>query len=264
MVETNPGLVAREKAVLDAFAAWWQAHSPRIVALAGGQSIIGLRADLLDSFSAALEPLGVLSPFQVRGIVAGFWEAAKYEFQTLVARGPRGVVDAWRTSILTVMDDGQSKDNSLDHKLVKFLMTEFVEALAELDARKAELESQIMAATPDKGGGDDGDDAEAGDDESEVDEVQVKEWRRQLGVLKKDIKAREQGFAQRLNAAVDALDDARAAALLLDILRGDMQSILARYVSTHRQEVVARCLRVGGTSTPSRWPPLSSTARLHL
>ena len=64
----------------DAFSAWWQALSPRIVALGvrgeGGQSIVGLRADLLDSFSAALEPLGVLSRFQVRGIVAGFWEAA--------------------------------------------------------------------------------------------------------------------------------------------------------------------------------------------
>jgi type I restriction enzyme M protein len=238
-VETNPGLVARERAVRNAFDAWWQAHSPRITALAGAPSFVGLRNDLLHSFSAALEPTGVLGRFQVRGIVAGFWDDAKYEFMTLMARGAKGVVDAWRTSILTALDDEQSKDNPLDHKLVKFLMAEFVEALAELEARKAELDSQIKAATPDKSAGEDGDDAEAGDDEPAVDEAQLKEWKKQLAALKKDIKAQEQGFAQRLNAAVDALDEAGAAALLLAILRNDMQVILERYIRAQRQQVVA-------------------------
>jgi len=242
-VETNAGLVAREQAVRDAFDAWWQAHSPRITALAGvgsgSRSFVGLRSDLLHSFSAALEPAGVLGRFQVRGIVAGFWDDAKYEFMTLMARGAKGVVDAWRTSILTALDDEQSKDNPLDHKLVRFLMAAFVEAQAELEARKAELDSQIKAATPDKGAGEDGDETETGDDEPAVDEAQLKEWKRQLAALKKDIKAREQGFAQRLNAAVDALDETGAAALLLAILRNDMQVILERYISAQLQQVVA-------------------------
>lgn len=238
-VETNPGLVARDQAVRDAFDAWWQAHSPRITALAGAPSFVGLRNDLLHSFSAALEPLGVLGRFQVRGIVAGFWADAKYEFMTLMARGAKGVVDAWRTSILTALDDEQSKDNPLDHKLVKFLMAEFVEALAELEARKAELDGQIRAATPNKGAGEDGDEAEANDDEPVLDEAQLKEWKKQLAALKKDIKAQEQGFAERLNEAVDALDESGAAALLLAILRKDMQVILERYIAAQRQQVVA-------------------------
>jgi type I restriction enzyme M protein len=238
-VETNAGLVAREQAVRDAFEAWWQAHSPRITALAGQLSFVGLRNDLLHSFSTALEPAGVLGRFQVRGIVAGFWDDAKYEFMTLMARGAKGVVDAWRTSILTALDDEQSKDNPLDHKLVKFLMADFVEAQAEQEARKTELDSQIKAATPDKGAGEDGDDTEGGDDEPAVDEAQLKEWKKQLAALKKDIKAQVQGFAERLNAAVDALDEAGAAALLLAILRNDMQVILERYISAQRQQVVA-------------------------
>ena len=237
-IETNPGVLAREQAVREAFDGWWQAHSPRIVALGikgdGSQSIVGLRADLLDSFSAALEPLGLLSRFQVRGIVAGFWEDAKYEFMTLVARGAKGVVDAWRTSILTALDDDQSKHSPLDHKLVKFLLAEFVEALAELDARKAELDGQIKAAVPDKG--DDGDDD--GDNDPAVDEAQIKEWKRQLSVLKKDIKAKTQGFALRLHAAVDGLDDAGAAVLLLTVLSNDMRAILERYIGAQRQAVV--------------------------
>ncbi len=242
-VETNTGLMAREQAMRDAFDAWWQAHSPRITALAGmgagARGFVGLRNDLLHSFSAALEPAGVLGRFQVRGIVAGFWEDAKYEFMTLMARGAKGVVDAWRTSILTAMDDEKAKDNPLEHKLVKFLMGEFVEALAELEARKAGLDSQLKAATPGKGAGEEGDDAEVADDEPAVDEAQLKEWKKQLTALKKEVRTQELGFAERLNMAVDALDEAGAAALLLAILRDDMRVILERYISMQRQKVVA-------------------------
>jgi type I restriction enzyme M protein len=229
----------REQAVRDAFDAWWQAHSPRITALAGQPSFVGLRNDLLHSFSAALEPVRVLGRFQVRGIVAGFWDDAKYEFMTLMARGAKGVVDAWRTSILTGMNDEQTKDNPLDHKLVTFLLAEFVDALAELEARKAELDSQIKAAISDKSEGEDGDEAEAGDDEAAVDETQLKEWKRQVGGLKREIRAQQQGFAQRLNAGVDALDEPSAAAMLLAILRNDMQVILERHISAQRKQVVA-------------------------
>ncbi|MGE4072189.1 MAG: N-6 DNA methylase [Lysobacterales bacterium] len=237
-VESNSGLLAREQSLREAFEVWWQAHSPRITALAGAPSFVGLRNDLLHSFSAALEPVGVLSRYQVRGIVAGFWDAAKYEFMTLMARSAIGVIDAWRTSILTAMDDEQAKDKPLDHKLVQFLMADFVAAQADLEARKAEIDSQIKAATPDKPS-DAGDEAETNDDEPAVDEAQLKEWKRQLTALKKDIKTAQQSFAQRLNQAVDALDEAGAAALLLAILRSDMQTILERYVSAQRQQVVA-------------------------
>lgn len=238
-VETNPSLVAREQAVRDAFDAWWQAHSPRITALAGASSCVGLRNDLLHSFSAAMEPAGVLGRFQVRGIVAGFWEDAKYEFMTLMARGAKGVVDAWRTSILTAMDDDHSKDNPLDHKLVKFLMGDFVEALADLETRKAALDSRIKVGTPEKNAGEDGEETEPGSDEAAVDEAQLKEWKRQVTALKKEIKAKEKGFAQRLAAAVDTLDNTTAAVLLLGVLRSDMQFILERYISAQRLQVVA-------------------------
>ncbi|MBT9491994.1 MAG: N-6 DNA methylase, partial [Paucibacter sp.] len=235
-VETNPGLLAREQAVRDAFDAWWCEHSPRITALAGAASFVGLRNELLQSFSDVLEPVGLLSRFQVRGIVAGFWADAKYEFLTLMARGAQGVVDAWRSSILTALeDDSARKTNPLDHKLVKFLMADFIAAMAELEARKAELDAQIKAAVPEKGADEDG---EAGDDEPAVDEIQLKAWKQQLGALKKEIKAAEKGFAERLNAAVDGLDEAGAAALLLAIMRGDMQAIVERGISKNRQLVL--------------------------
>ncbi len=241
-IEANAGLKAREQAVQDAFAAWWQAHSPRITALAGAKSLVGLRHELLHSFSEALEPVGLLSRFQVRGIVAGFWFDAKYEFMTLMARGAKGVVDAWRTSILTALGDEQHKGNPLDHKLVKCLMGDFIQTLAELEARKAELDGQIKAAMPDKRGNeaeaDEGDSADAGDDAPAVDEAELKAWKQKLATLKKQIKAEQQGFAQRLNEAVDALDEAGAAELLLAVMQRDVAVILARYVAAQRQQVV--------------------------
>ena len=155
-VETHTGVLARERAVREAFDAWCTEHSPRITALAGQPSLVGLRNDLLTSFSTALEPVGLLDRFQVRGIVAGFWADARYDFMTLMARGAKGVVDAWRTSILTALDDEQTKDDPLEHKLVRFLMGEFVGQLAELEARKAEIDSRIKAATPDGSADDEG------------------------------------------------------------------------------------------------------------
>ena len=237
-IEANPGLLQHEQVVRDAFDAWWREHSPRITAIAGAASMVGLRSDLLHSFAAAMEPAGVLGRFQVRGIVAGFWDDARYEFMTLMARGAKGVVDAWRTSILAAIDDEQSKATPLDHKLVKFLMSDFVDAQAALEARKAELDSKIRAAAPSKGVGDDADEAEPDDDEPAVDEAQVKAWKSQLGVIKKEIKEQEQGFTVQLNSAVDELDETKAADLLLTILRNDMVSILERCIIAHRQQVV--------------------------
>jgi len=236
-IETHPGVLAAEQAVGAAFDAWWQAHSPRIVALAGAASFVSLRQDLLTSFSAALELSGLLGRYTVRGIVAGFWDKSKYDFLTLMARGARGVVDAWRSSILTALDDDKAKHNPLDHKLVRHLLPDFIESLAELDARKAELDSQIKAAVPEKG--DDGEAEASEDDESAVDEAQLKVWKKDLAAVKKQLKAQQAALAEHLNAAVDALDEGAAATLLVTILRHDMQAILDRHVSAQRQHLVA-------------------------
>ncbi len=151
-IEGNAGLAAKEVAIREAFEQWWQQHSARITALAGqmdnAASLVALRNDLLASFSQSLEAIGMLDPFQVRGIVAGFWYQTKYDFLTLMARGAKGVAVAWRTSIVTAMEDKASKESPLEHKLVKFLMSDFVEVINELEAKKAELDRRIKGASP--------------------------------------------------------------------------------------------------------------------
>lgn len=236
-IETNAGVLSAEQAVNDAFAGWWQTHCARITALARSSSFVDARQQLLTSFSAALHPTGVLDRYVVRGIVAGFWDQSKFDFLTLMARGAKGVIDAWRNSILTALEDDKAKHNPLDHKLVRHLLPDFIEALAGLDARKAELESQIKAAVPDKS--EDGETEAGEDDEPAADEAQLKAWKKDLAATRKQLKAQQAAFAEHLNAAVDGLDEARAGTLLLAILRADMQAILDRHVSAQRQQLVA-------------------------
>ena len=185
-IESNPGLQAKEAAILTAFEAWWSAHSQRITDLAGAQSFVALRNELLASFSTSLEQIGLLDPFQVRGIVAGFWNQTKYDFLTLMARGSHGVVDAWRTSIVTALEDKANKESPLEHKLVKFLMGNFVDKIEELEAKRIELETQIKASdTSDEGNGEESEAAETEDDE--VDEAQLKAEKKDLEVKIKEI-----------------------------------------------------------------------------
>ncbi|MEZ2309894.1 N-6 DNA methylase [Paraburkholderia sp. RCC_158] len=246
-IENNAGLLAKETAIRAAFEQWWHQHSTRITALAGqmdnAASLVALRTDLLASFSASLEAIGMLDPFQVRGIVAGFWYQTKYDFLTLMARGAKGVADAWRTSIVTALEDKASKESPLEHKLVRFLMSDFVEAINELEAKKSELDSQIKAASPKDAEGEEGEAAEAAeeyaDDESAVDESQLKTWKKELTAVKKQLKAKKESFAAHVNAAVDGLSPGQAAELLLTILHNDMRAIVERYIAAQRKAIVA-------------------------
>lgn len=239
-IESNAGLQAKEAAIRAAFESWWTAHSQRITGLAGAQSFVALRNELLASFSSSLEQIGLLDPFQVRGIVAGFWNQTKYDFLTLMARGSRGVVDAWRTSIVTALEDKTTKESPLEHKLVKFLMGSFVAELEELEAKKLEVEGQIKAAIPDKGeDGEETTDAEDADEEAAIDENQIKAWKKDLTALKKVIKAKNDSLTLELNKSVDRLNGDTAGKLLLIILHDDMQRIMERYVTGQRQLIVA-------------------------
>ncbi|WP_114153317.1 type I restriction-modification system subunit M [Chromobacterium haemolyticum] len=246
-IEDNAGLVAKETTIRKVFEQWWQAHSDRITALSGqmdnAASLVALRNDLLASFSQSLEAIGLLDPFQVRGIVAGFWYQTKYEFLTLQARGAKGVADAWRTSIVTALEDKASKESPLEHKLVKFLMSDFVEAITELEAKKAELDSQIKAASPKDAEGEGGEAAEVleddADEENIVDEAQIKAWKKELTAVKKQLKAKHDSFKQHIDVAVDGLTPEAAANLLLTILHNDMNAIVERYIAAQRKQIVA-------------------------
>ncbi|PYE85166.1 N-6 DNA methylase [Phyllobacterium leguminum] len=235
-IETNAGLMAREAAIWDKFKTWWAVHTDDITALAeddDASSLIKLRDELLSSFSTTLESLAMLDRFTVRGIIAQFWNQSRFDFLTLMARGTTGVVDAWRISIVTALEDKGSKENPLNHKLVAFLMGNFVAEISELEARKAEIDAQIKAATTTP---EDGEEEE--DDAEAVDEAQVRRWKKELSEVKRTLKAKKDQFTAELNKGVDELSPEEATELLLKILHDDMQKILTRYIAAQRGQIV--------------------------
>ncbi|WP_085920002.1 HsdM family class I SAM-dependent methyltransferase [Halomonas sp. CSM-2] len=248
-VEHNAGVLAQEQSLREAFEAWWQRHRQSITALAQHREYAALRKELLNSFTESLHPIGLLDDFQVSGMIAGFWHQQKYDFLTLMARDAHGVVDAWRTSIVTALEDKLDKEDPLEHKLVKFLLGGFLEKLQTLEQQQAELDSQIKAAEeqlPKPGGSDDDDESDTSAGEEVLSEVerarlekQIKEWKKQRTTLAKKLKAKRATLPDELNGEVDALDNAQAAELLLTILHDDMTAIVERYIGNQRQQVVA-------------------------
>ncbi|WP_227369345.1 type I restriction-modification system subunit M [Halomonas sp. M20] len=243
-IENNTGLQQKEAWVMQAFEAWWREHGSSITSLSNQQGrLTGLRDELLQSFTTALDATAMLDRFAVRGIIAGFWFDNKNEFRTLQARGCLGVVDAWRTSIASLLEDEQSKVNPLDHRLVHFLLEEYVAELEELAARKAELDARIKAAEA-KPEGDDGEEAVSGDSEDDDAPTpptpeQIKNWKSERTQVKKQHKAKVNSFETHLNAAVDALDEPNAAELVGTILHNDLKGILESYIRQQRQQVIA-------------------------
>lgn len=208
-IESNEGLKATEASMLAAFTDWWSENKLRITDLANQAenpgALSALRADLISTFSSTLEPLGVLDAFQVRGIIAGFWNQSKFDFMALRARGAKGVLDAWRISIITGLDDKKSKLNPLEHKLVTTLMSDFVAELEELEARKAELESQIKAEdSVTEGDSVESEDAEA-DEEDQLTEAQLRAMKKDLDAKLKTIKQAVKGIEKDKKADAAAL-----------------------------------------------------------
>ncbi|WP_070987941.1 type I restriction-modification system subunit M [Halofilum ochraceum] len=240
-IEANDGVQTQQDALQNAFETWWAEHSPSIAAVAhtqgtNGKHLSRLREELLESFRAALLSVGMLEAAAVRGIIAGFWDHTKNDFRTLQARGARGVIEGWRTSITTALDDKQEKGSPLDHKLVSFLLSDFVEELERLQGLKAELDSKIKAAEAQADNGD-SEDAEA-DDEAPT-AANLKRWKQARTEANKKLKTQQASFEARLNEAVDALDEPAAAHLLLQILHDDMVALLKRYVVQQRRAVIA-------------------------
>ncbi|MDY6816004.1 MAG: class I SAM-dependent DNA methyltransferase, partial [Pseudomonadota bacterium] len=197
-IEQNEGVRHKEARLKDTFETWWQQRGTHIAQLSGnGQQLSALRDDLIGTFTHALDPIGMLDRFAVRGIIAGFWDQNKNEFRTLQARGVMGVVDAWRTSIITLLEDDQNKTNPLDHKLVAFLLADYVAELEDLQARKTDLDTRIKAATAQPEEDDEGE-----PDEDAPNEVDIKAWKAERTKTTKTLKAKQASFEAHLNEAV--------------------------------------------------------------
>lgn len=231
-IESDEGLLAKERQLARVVDGWWSTHCGAVVALPETQELMRVRSMMLASFQRALQQVGLIDSFRVAGVIATWWGDVQNDMKTIAARGFAGLLEAWEVSIRTAMEDKNSKANPLDHRLVKKLLPEYLDELKGLEAQAAELDATIKAATA-SGDEDDGEDAE-----DQISEEDVKARKRELSAVKKQLRTKQGNFTKRLHEARVALDEDAARALAVEVLRADLDGILERYVAEHRQQVV--------------------------
>ena len=234
LVTTDEGVQAREAELHATRDRWWDEHTALIADLPTTKSLMTVRRTLLESFIAELQPIGLLDRFELAGVIVRWWNTNQYDLRTLVAHGFTGVVDGWVTTITTALEDSHAKAHPLDHKLVPELLPSFLEELAEVEGRRAELDAQIKAtATP----GDE-DDEEPSDELEVPSPAELAALKKQLTSVKKQQKAMQQDFITKLGKARAELTAAQEHELVLRLAKNDVAAHLDAYVTAHRQRII--------------------------
>jgi type I restriction enzyme M protein len=70
LVENDPGVRARVETSRAALSAWWANHTLGLAELPTRRNLNAVRAEVLDTFVAALLPLGLLDRFKLGGVIA--------------------------------------------------------------------------------------------------------------------------------------------------------------------------------------------------
>ncbi len=142
------------------------------------------------------------------------------------------------------MEDGKSKSDPLEHKLVRFLLDGFLSELQSLQQQKIELDGTIKALEA-KLPKDNDDDSEE-DDAEPLTDAELAQIQKQLKAQKakrtkvtKALKDKTAAFEGELNSKVDELGPDEAAKLILTILYKDMLNIVERYLATERQQLIS-------------------------
>jgi type I restriction enzyme M protein len=148
LVENDLGVQVRAQTLCEAFTAWWTAHAPRLADLPRHRALNRVRAEFLDSFVAALQPLAVLDRFKLAGVIATWWTETLPDFKTLLENGFPGVIDGWIDAIADAVEDDEAAGPAFDpfgHKLVRCTMADYLEQIAEAHADMARFKGEKEA-----------------------------------------------------------------------------------------------------------------------
>jgi len=234
-IEADTLVKAQEARLTAAYDAWWNANRERIVALPETNDLMALRSSLLKTFEDALVPVGLLDRFHVVGVVARWWGEVQYDLKSLIARGFEGLLEGWVTTIVTALEEDGGKSDPLGHKVVPHLMGDFLGQVADSEARVAELDGRLQVKTPAEG-----EEAEEVEEDSErLSEAEEMELKRELSAAKREVKELHKTFAERIEKARLSLNGEAVVELVLTILKSELSKELERYVTAHRQKVIA-------------------------
>ena len=157
-----------------------------------GKEVIQERMLLLEANAEVLrkeaiqeEMLLLLDEFEVSGVIASWWNEIQYDLKTIAAQNFDGLIEGWIETIRADLEDTQDRNGNrydhLSHKLVKQLLPKYLEELEEAEAKKTELESQLLAT---KKSDEESEEAEL-EDEAQLSEAEIKKLRQELAQIKK-------------------------------------------------------------------------------
>lgn len=247
IVERIPELARpAEERVWEAFDEWWSRHAKWLVELPTTKKVMETRAELLDSFVAELEPLGMLDRFQLAGVIASWWGGVQYDVRTLAFHKFSGVVQGWVATIQAAFaEEGEEevrdkqrlaaeKRRAREHRVVPLLIPDYLNELEEAEARRAELDAQVKAATAAS------DDEDADEPEEPISPAELKKLKAELTAAKRRVRELEAAFVERLSTAAARLDAATEEELVLRIFKADLQARLDREIAAGRRALVDR------------------------
>jgi len=152
LVESDPGVAARQGEMVAAFDAWWLSARTGLAELPESKRLMPLRREMLDSFEPAMLPVGCLDRYALMGSIAGWWDEIRYELRVIVENGFAELVDGWVETLRSALEDEDADDDEdsdakktvkvtleelLAHPFVRHRMADYV---TELSAAQAEVE----------------------------------------------------------------------------------------------------------------------------
>ena len=216
LVENDPGVRACVEALRQALCVWWTTHAPRLSELPMRRNLNAVRAEFLDTFVAALSPIGVLDRFKLAGVIATWWTDTLPDFKTLLENGFSGVIDGWVDAIDDAVEDDEAAGPAFDpfgHKLARWTMADYLERIAQARADIARLKGE-KEAFEQSNPPDDADEEELASWNYAKDiERQIRELRVEHRDEVKELVKLEKGAAKARATDADrrAADEARAA-----------------------------------------------------
>jgi len=133
------------------------------------------------------------------------------------------------------VEDSVAKSDPLDHKLVPELLPSYLEELAAVQARHANLNAQIQAAVSSGG-----EDADGPPDEADaLSPTELAALKKQLAAVRKQQKIMNHELITELGKARVELAAAQERDLVLRLAKNDVRLHLDGYVVAHRQQIVA-------------------------
>jgi type I restriction enzyme M protein len=234
-----PAMAAPKRAeLLVEFGQWWDGHVKLITELPrlGHTHVMLARRDLLTSFRDTLQQFGALDGYRLAGVAASWWGESQYDLMTLSYHKFSGVVQGWLTTIEAQVDpdeEDETRDKqraaaerrrAREHAVVPLLIPDYLDALERAEAKRADLEAQVKAATAKPDAEDDEDGAPAEDDlfEQGVSAADLKRLKANLAAARSDFKRLEAQFLTRLKSKFVALDENSEELLVRSVLKADL------------------------------------------